>query len=132
MFKYLAFAASAAEAPVPQILTKEITERVQKSGTPENVKLWMFWTPPQLELLYKYQWINKVCFVSGNGVGKTVLMMDQAMKLARMNRSILFCIRRFENMKSLLEMKFENYFMETNVNVLGISNIEDLQTYEFS
>ena len=55
MFKYLAFAASAAEAPVPQILTKEITERVQKSGTPENVKLWMFWTPPQLELLYKYQ-----------------------------------------------------------------------------
>ena len=62
MFKYLAFAASAAEAPVPQVLTHEITQRVHKSGSPENVKLWMFWTPPQLEMLSISHYVDKVCF----------------------------------------------------------------------
>ena len=130
MFKYLAFVASAAEAPVPSNMTMEIAKRVQKSGAAENIMTWMFWTPPQLEMLYFSHFIDKVCFVSGNGVGKTELMKDQATKLAKMDRPVLFCIRRLGNMKSLLELKFENYFKDTNVIVLGISKIEDLQSQQ--
>ena len=91
MFKFLAFAASAAEAPVPQNMTKEINKRVQKSGTAKNIKTWMFWTAPQLEMLFNTHFTNKVCFISGNGVGKTVIMLEQATTLVKMGKSVLFC-----------------------------------------
>ena len=133
MFKFLAFAASAAEAPVPQNMTKEINKRVQKSGNAKNIKTWMFWTPPQLEMLFNSHWVRKVCFISGNGVGKTVIMLEQATTLVKMGKSVLFCIKRHENWKSLLQMRFENHFegignVSGKVNVLGISKIEDIQT----
>ena len=128
MFKFLAFAISAAEAPVPHNMTREINRRVQRSGAAKNIKTWMFWTPPQLEMLSISHYVDKVCFVSGNGVGKTILMLEQAMELVKKGQIVLFCIKSYGNIKSLLQMKFENYFKNTNVIVLGITKIEDLQT----
>ena len=50
-FKYLAFVASAAKAPVRQQMLHETLARIAKAGAAENIERWCWWTPAQLSLL---------------------------------------------------------------------------------
>ena len=76
--KYLAFTACAAKAPVSQSLTKLIDDRVKIAGSAENVQRWMFWTVPQATFFANASSQKKVLLFGGNGVGKTVLMIQRA------------------------------------------------------
>ena len=82
MVKYLAFAACAAKAPVTQSLIKEIDDRVQIAGSPQNIERWMFWTVPQTTFLANATSQQKILLLGGNGVGKTVLMIERPKQLA--------------------------------------------------
>ena len=92
LVKYLAFAACAARAPITQSLTKEIDDRVQIAGSPENIERWMFWTVPQATFFANATSQQKVLLLGGNGVGKTVLMIERAKQLAIKEEEVVFCI----------------------------------------
>ena len=91
MVKYLAFAACAAKAPVSQSLTKEIDDRVQTAGSAENVQRWMFWTVPQATFFANAVSKPKILLLGGNGVGKTVVMMQRAKELSIAGEKVVFC-----------------------------------------
>ena len=102
MVKYLAFAACAAKAPVTQSLTKEIDDRVQIAGSPENIERWMFWTVPQATFFANATSQQKVLLLGGNGVGKTVLMIERAKQLAIKGEEVIF-LTLSKNIKILNE-----------------------------
>ena len=112
MVKYLAFAACAAKAPVSQSLTKEIDDRVQTAGSAENVQRWMFWTVPQATFFANSVSKPKVLLLGGNGVGKTVVMMQRAKELSIAGEEIVFCIGGFTDIstKALLQLQLEAEF----------------------
>ena len=93
LIKYLAF--GAAKTPVPESMVKKIEQNIQTQGSEEIIQRYMFWTPPQLTLLGIDHNIEKVLLIGGNGVGKTILSVEQAKKLSLQNKKVLFCIRKF-------------------------------------
>ena len=50
-FKYLAFVACAAKAPVRHKLLDETLAMISKAGTAENIEKWCWWSPNQLSLI---------------------------------------------------------------------------------
>ena len=115
MVKYLAFAACAARAPVTQSLTKEIDDRVQIAGSPQNIERWMFWTVPQATFFANASSQQKILLLGGNGVGKTVLMVERAKQLSIKGEEVVFCIDPSSLIllqKSLLELQLEVEFEE--------------------
>ena len=82
LIKYLAFGAS--KTPVPDSMVKKIEQNIQTQGSAENIQRFMFWTPPQMTLLADHN-IKKVLLIGGNGVGKTILSIEQAKKLSLLN-----------------------------------------------
>ena len=114
MVKYLAFAACAAKAPITQSLTKEIDDRVQIAGSPQNIERWMFWTVPQATFFANATSQQKILLLGGNGVGKTVLMIERAKQLAIKGEKVVFCIDQSTSisLKSLLQLHLEVEFEE--------------------
>ena len=51
IFKYLAFVACAAKAPIRQKLLDETLKLIEKAGDAKNVQRWCLWTPSQLRFL---------------------------------------------------------------------------------
>ena len=112
--KYLAFTACAAKAPVSQSLTKEIDDRVKIAGSAENVQRWMFWTVPQATFFANASSQKKVLLLGGNGVGKTVLMIQRAKELSIAGEEVIFftCSGALSkgNTKSLLQLQLQAEF----------------------
>ena len=63
IFKYLAFVACAAKAPVRQNMLDETLAIISKAGTSENIERWCWWTPDQLSLLEQAENLNKVILI---------------------------------------------------------------------
>ena len=63
MFKYLAFVASAAKAPVRQKMLGETLAIISKAGTSDNIERWCWWTPYQLSLLEQAENLNRVILI---------------------------------------------------------------------
>ena len=112
--KYLAFAACAAKAPVSQSLTKEIDGRVKIAGSAENVQRWMFWTVPQATFFANAASQKKVLLLGGNGVGKTVLMIQRAKELSILGEQVIFYIgsafSAYGSIESLLQLQLQTEF----------------------
>ena len=62
-FKYLAFVACAAKAPVRQKMLDETLAIINKTGTPENIQRWCWWSPDQLSLLEQAENLNRVILI---------------------------------------------------------------------
>ena len=113
MVKYLAFAACAAKAPVTQTLTRKIDNIVQTAGSAENVQRWMFWTVPQATFFANASSQKKVLLLGGNGVGKTVLMIQRAKELSIAGEEVIFftCGGTLKGLsKSLLQLQLQAEF----------------------
>ena len=67
IFKYLAFVACAAKAPVRQKMLDETLVRIAKAGEAENIQKWCWWTPDQLSLLEQAENLNRVILI-GKGL----------------------------------------------------------------
>ena len=142
LLKYLAFGAF--RTPVPQMMVKKIQKIVNEQSSATTIQKHMFWTPPQINFLARQYSNNnmndKVLFVGGNGVGKTILAMEQAKQLLLQNQKVLFCIEKTsgsEKVKSLLQLKLEEQFQEVNpgsnrIVVKGIGSINDLKHEKLS
>ena len=63
IFKYLAFVACAAKAPVRQKMLDETLAIIGKAGTTENIERWCWWTPDQLSLLEQAENLNWVILI---------------------------------------------------------------------
>ena len=63
IFKYLAFVACAAKAPVRQKMLDETLASISKAGTAENIERWCWWTPDQLSLLEQAENLNRVILI---------------------------------------------------------------------
>ena len=70
-FKYLAFVACAAKAPVRQKMLDETLSAISKAGTAENIERWCWWTPDQLSLLEQAENLNRVILIGKEN--KTIL-----------------------------------------------------------
>ena len=112
--KYLAFTACAAKAPVSQSLTKLIDDRVKIAGSAENVQRWMFWTVPQATFFANAASQKKVLLLGGNGVGKTVLMIQRAKELSIVGEQVIFYIgsafSAYGSIESLLQLQLQTEF----------------------
>ena len=51
IFKYLAFVACAAKAPIRQKMLDETLDLIKKAGDAQNIQRWCLWTPSQLSLM---------------------------------------------------------------------------------
>ena len=121
LVKYLAFAACAAKAPITQSLTKKIDDRVQIAGSPENIEQWMFWTVPQATFFANATSQQKVLLLGGNGVGKTVLMIERAKQLAGKGEKVVFCIDTLYRLwKTMLKLQMEVEFEEFHKKILHL------------
>ena len=89
IFKYLAFVASAAKAPVRQKMLDETLSRIAKAGEAKNIQRWCWWTPTQLSLLEQANKLSRVILIGGNGTGKTVMLDEFAKTTATVRDSSL-------------------------------------------
>ena len=62
-FKYLAFVACAAKAPVRHKLVDETLAMISKAGTADNIQKWCWWSPNQLSLIEQAENLNKVILI---------------------------------------------------------------------
>ena len=67
IFKYLAFVACAAKAPVRQKMLDETLAVISKAGTAENIERWCWWSPDQLSLLEQAENLPRVILI-GNDI----------------------------------------------------------------
>ena len=77
--------------PVPELMSKKIIKNIETAGSADNIQQLMFWTPPQMTVLANHN-IKKVLLVGGNGVGKTILSVQQVKNLS------LHCIFLFSTL----------------------------------
>ena len=80
IFKYLAFVACAAKAPVRQKMLDETLAIISKAGTSENIERWCWWTPDQLSLLEQSENLNRVILI-GKKIKKVLTVLNQKMPL---------------------------------------------------
>ena len=62
-FKYLAFVAGAAKAPIREKMLDETLNIIKKGGTPETIDRWCWWTPDQFSLLEQAENLNRVILI---------------------------------------------------------------------
>ena len=130
IFKYLAFVAYAAKAPITQKLLDETLALIDKAGSAENIRRWYLWTPTQLSLMEIYDKLRRVVLIGGNGTGKTLMLETYVMNTANENAKddVIFAIHQEEpSDKSLLQLQFEVEFEElSNVTVKTFVNFDEL------
>ena len=62
-FKYLAFVACAAKAPVRQKMVDQTLSLISKAGSAENIQRWCWWSPDQLSLMEQAENLNRVILI---------------------------------------------------------------------
>ena len=130
IFKYLAFVACAAKAPITQKLLDETLSLIDKAGSAENIRRWYLWTPTQLSLMEIYDKLKRVVLIGGNGTGKTLMLETYVINTANENPKddVVFAIHLEDSFdKPLLQLQFEVKFEElSNVTVKTFINLDEL------
>ena len=131
-FKYLAFVACAAKAPVRQKMLHDTLARIAKAGEAENIERWCWWTPDQLSLLDLADRLSRVILIGGNGTGKTVMLDAFATKTAKAqpDENVIFAInQKWPSARPLLlldlQVKYEKLKL-SNVNVKNFRRLSEL------
>ena len=131
-FKYLAFVASAAKAPVRQKMLQETLTRIAKAGEAENIERWCWWTPAQLSLLDQADRLTRVILIGGNGTGKTVMLDAFTAKIAKEHpdKKVTFAIHQSlpyarPLLQLDLELKYEKAKLQ-NVTVATFKEVSEL------
>ena len=71
IFKYLAFVACAAKAPVRKNMLDKTLAIISKAGTSDYIERWCCWTPDQLSLLEQKENLNRVILI-GKEINKGI------------------------------------------------------------
>ena len=110
--KYLLFCLPLLPLPVTGIHHKFVSKAVtEKVGSVENIKLWAFPTPEQRAILKS----PKLIFAAPWGAGKTILMVHEAIEIAKRDEKVLFLIFHNGNrhLKStLLYLQLRQHFKD--------------------
>ena len=115
IFKYLAFVACSAKAPITQKMLDETLDLIGKAGSAENIQIWCAWTPTQLSLMELAHQMPRVVLIGGNGTGKTLMLETYVMKTAKENPddAVIFAIQQpYSPNRPLLQLQFEVRFEE--------------------
>ena len=115
IFKYLAFVACSAKAPIRQKMLDAALDLINKAGSAENIQLWCQWTPFQLSLMEMADRLQRVVLIGGNGTGKTLMLETYVMKTAKENPddAVIFAIQQpYSPNRPLLQLQFEVRFEE--------------------
>ena len=130
IFKYLAFVACSAKAPIRQKMLDADLDLINKAGSAENIQRWCAWTPTQLSLMELAHQLSRVVLIGGNGTGKTLMLETFVMKTAKENPNdaVIFAIHQeYSEFRPLLQLQFEVRFEELqNVTVKTFVNLSDL------
>ena len=127
LFKYLAFVACSAKAPIRQKMLEATLSLIDKAGSIENIQRWCIWTPYQLSLLEMADQMPRVVLIGGNGTGKTLMLETYGLKTAEENPNdeVIFAINQSD--RQLLLLQLENRFEEfENVTVKSFDELSDL------
>ena len=93
LIKNLAFIYQAnPNLPVTSSIVKATVDQIGKAGTLENIKLLAFWTPGQMGALSMMD-CKKVQLKASFGVGKSLILTDRAIQLAKSKQKVKFYIR---------------------------------------
>ena len=128
IFKYLAFVACSAKAPIRQKMLDAALDLINKAGSAENIQLWCQWTPLQLSLMEMADRLTRVVLTGGNGTGKTLMLETYVLKTAKENPddAVIFAIQQ-RGVRPLLQLQFEVRFEELqNVTVKTFVKLSDL------
>ena len=126
-FKYLAFVASAAKAPVRQKMLAETLARIAKAGEAENIERWCWWTPAQLSLLELADRLTRVILIGGNGTGKTVMLDAFAARTAKEHpeEHVTFAIHQnYSEARPLLQLDLEVKYEKAKLNNITVLTFE--------
>ena len=88
LFKYLAFVACSAKAPIRQKMLEATLSLIDKAGSIENIQRWCIWTPYQLSLLEMADQMPRVVLIGGNGTGKTLMLETYGLKTTKENPNL--------------------------------------------
>ena len=115
IFKYLAFVACSAKAPIRQKMLDAALDLINKAGSAENIQRWCAWTPTQLSLMELAHQLSRVVLIGGNGTGKTLMLETFVMKTAKENPddAVIFAIQQIDSsLRTLLQLQLEVRFEE--------------------
>ena len=136
IFKYLAFVACSAKAPIRQKMLDAVIDLINKAGSPENIQRWCAWTPTQLSLMKLAHTMSRVVLMGGNGTGKTLMLETYAIKIAKENPNddVIFAIhKRSSSYRPLLHLQQEVRFEEfQNVTVKTFTKVHDLTLKKYA
>ena len=138
IFKYLAFVACAAKAPITQKALDITLKRIEYAGESENIRRWCLWTPIQMSLMKMANELRRVILIGGNGTGKTTLLDAFARKIK--NGKVIVAIKQEDvlahvdssesirpSRESLLHLNLENKYEKIrNITTRRFKNINDL------
>ena len=141
VFKYLAFVACAARAPITERLLDETLDLIGKAGLAENIRKWCLWTPTQLCLMEMADEMPRIALTGGSGTGKTTMLETYAIEIATKNPLdiIIFAIQQWSSicrplLQILLEVRFEmfpNVTVETFEELCDLDLERDASTHIF-
>ena len=81
--------------PVSSAMVQIAMDQIEKAGTVENVKLLSFWTPGQIGLMSAMD-CPKVLLQAPFSVGKTLILTERALKLAKEDRRVKYYIQGYQ------------------------------------
>ena len=94
MAYYLLFCATKSQVPLSSTVDTKIKESLEKSGAGQNVAFWN-WTPRQKSLLDAD--IPRLIMTSHWSTGKTRILFEKALMLAREGKIVIFILHYSEN-----------------------------------
>ena len=89
MAMYLLYSATYSQVPLSSVIDTRIKEHLEKSGSARNIAFWN-WTPLQKSLLDAD--VPKLIMTSHWSTGKTRILFEKALMLAREGKHVLFIL----------------------------------------
>ena len=99
---------------MPKEMVDLIANNLERASTPNSIIRFAFWTPDQYNFNTFCENNKRVIFTSSPSTGKTILMMNSALKLLKEGQRVLFLFYRklSEVKESLLQLNIEEFFQE--------------------
>ena len=110
--EYFLFLSAFEPIVTPSVLSRRISDIIDKAGSAENIEMLRSWTPDQLPLLLSE--VAKVLFTSAPSTGKTTILEAKAEQ--QMYRRVAYLIPyAYKNVKSLLAIKMEHEWNQKGI-----------------